>query len=241
MIRMKPNDAIRAGLIDPLLVNKVKKASGSGGVTAPAKKKRKTPKPAESLVEGGKAPGEGSLALDHAGVVQKAFLDFWITPVPKERPRVVRNKKTGKVQSFTPPRTSAFHGEIHRVLEEVMFGHRLMDGPLRSDMVFKMAVPKGWPSWRKEAAIKGIIRPTGRPDMDNLEKALLDAFNDYIIRDDALVIERFAQKIYSEKPGIEAKIERLLAGDIHITRAQADLILRIRGIRDDSGDYRFEE
>lgn len=241
MIRMKPEEAFRAGLLDPLLAKELGLTPSSetkekGASTsekrpeAPTKKKRKAPKPAASLVEGNAIPGDGKLTLDPQGVVQQAFLDLQIMPVPKERPRVVRNKKTGKIQSFTPQRTSAFHAQVHRVVDQVMFGHPLMDGPLRVDMSFKMPVPKSWPNWKKEAALLGIVRPTGRPDMDNLEKALLDAFNNHLIEDDSLVIERFARKIYAVDAGIEVRVDRLLAGHINITRRQADLIKKISGI-----------
>ena len=76
----------------------------------------------------------------------------------------------------------------------------------------------------------GIVRPTGRPDMDNLEKALLDAFNNHLIEDDSLVIERFARKLYAVYAGIEVRVDRLLAGHINITRRQAELIKKISGI-----------
>jgi len=237
MIRMKPEEAMRAGLIDPLLAEELKKAGGPADVASAATprktSRRKSPAPAAPLVDDGSLPGDGRLVIDPMGIVQQAFLDFQIMPVPKERPRVVKNPKTGKVQTFTPQRTAAFHAQIHEVLKEVMKGQNLMAGPLRIDMTFKMPVAKSWPKWRQQAAIEGIIRPTGRPDMDNLEKALLDAFNGYIIEDDALVIERFARKIYAEQPGIEAKIDKLLAGDIHITRRQADLIRKVSGISEE--------
>lgn len=231
MIRMKPEDAIKAGLLDPLLVSKDSlggEAAGAGDLNK--SKSRKSPKPARSLVKGNEIPGDGNLVVDPQGVVQQAFLDLKIQPVPKERPRVVKNPRTGKIQSFTPRRTAAFHVQVHRVLDKVMEGHRLMDGPLRVDMTFRMSVPVSWPKWKKEAALLGLIRPTGRPDMDNLEKALLDAFNDHIISDDALVIERFARKIYAETAGIEASVSRILAGDVHVSRSQVDLLMRLTGI-----------
>jgi Holliday junction resolvase RusA-like endonuclease len=236
MIRMKPEEAYRAGLLDPVLAKELGLSPEKSSTTDASngeqstKKARKSPKPAASLVEGDEIPGDGRLTIDPQGVVQQAFLDLQIMPVPKERPRVVRNKRTGKIQSFTPQRTAAFHAQVHRVVDQVMFGHPLMDGPLRVDVSFKMPVPKSWPKWKQEAALLGVIRPTGRPDLDNLEKALLDAFNSHLIDDDSLVIERFARKVYAEEAGIEARVDRLLAGHINITRRQAELIMKISGI-----------
>ena len=225
MIRMKPEDAMRAGLLDPLVAEQL----GFGGALK-KKPKKKNPKPAASLVGEGEIPGSGRLIADPMGVIQQAFFDFHIMPVPKERPRVVKDKVTGKVRTFTPERTTAFHKDVHLVVDSVMGDRQLMSGPLHIDMTFKMPLPQSWPKWRKAAAIDGIIRPTGRPDMDNLEKALLDAFNDHLIADDSLVVERFAKKIYAISPGIEVRIDRLLAGDIHISRAMAETIRKISGV-----------
>jgi Holliday junction resolvase RusA-like endonuclease len=235
MIRMKPEEALRAGLLDPLLAREmgIEVPEGSDSDNAPATSKkpsRKSPKPAASLVDGDAIPGDGKLVLDDQGVIQQAFLDLRIMPVPKERPRVVKNKHSGKIMSFTPQRTAAFHAQVHRVVDQVMFNQPLMDGPLRVDMSFKMPVPKSWPNWKKSAALSGVIRPTGRPDMDNLEKALLDAFNQHLIADDSLVIERYARKIYSQDAGIEVRVDRILAGHINISRQQAEFIKTIAGI-----------
>lgn len=232
MIRMKTEDAIRAGLIDPLIAEQqgLLPKKGKSSQLKGKSKGRKSPAPAQSLVKLNEIPGEGHLTVDPQGRVQQAFLRLKIMPVPKERPRVVTNQETGKSQAITPARTKAFHKEVHRVVDHVMIGRPLMRGPLRIDMIFRMPIPKSWPKWRKEAALDGIIRPTGRPDMDNLEKALLDAFNERLIEDDSLVIERDAEKKYAIEPGIDVKVDCLLAGDIHITREQADLLRKLSGI-----------
>ena len=238
MIRMKPEEARRAGLLDPLIArdlrasapHKVSQAKGSTNEDQSKAKRKSKSRPAPAVIPGETIPGDGRVALDPQGVVQQAFFDFRVMPVPKERPRVFQDPNTGKMRSITPKRTAAFHEEIKKVLKEVMRGHSVMDGPLRVDMTFRMPLPVSWPKWRKEAAVDGIIRPTGRPDMDNLEKALLDAFNGELIKDDSLVIERDARKVYALMPGIEVQVSRILAGGLDISRQQAELLRKLREI-----------
>lgn len=225
MIRMTETEARKAGLLDPLIAKSV--SARMPAVSKP--KPKKNPKPAALLVDDHVIPGAGVLTVDPQGAVQKAVFTFRIMPVPKERPRVVRDQETDKVRTFTPQRTAAFHKQVHRVLDSVLGSKPLMCGPLHIDMTFRMPIPKSWPKWKQSAAVDGIIRPTGRPDMDNLEKALLDAFNEHIIADDSLVVERTARKIYAVEPGIDANLTRLLAGDVHTKQELSNLIRTISG------------
>lgn len=93
-------------------------------------------------------------------------------------------------------------------------------------MTFVMPLPQTWPKWKKEAALEGLIVPTGRPDMDNLEKALLDALNETLIVDDSFVINRHAWKIYGEMPAIKMSVEQTGQHDINTTRAAIEALRR---------------
>jgi Holliday junction resolvase RusA-like endonuclease len=58
-------------------------------------------------------------------------------------------------------------------------------------------IPKSWPKWKRDAALLGIYTP-GRPDIDNVAKAVLDAFNGIVYKDDAQVYELTVKKIYGQ-------------------------------------------
>ena len=53
----------------------------------------------------------------------------------------------------------------------------------------------------------GFIRPTSKPDWDNIAKAYCDMIQDTLLYDDSLVIEGSSKKFYSVKPRIEISIE----------------------------------
>ena len=64
---------------------------------------------------------------------------------------------------------------------------------------------------RREAALRGDIRPTSRPDADNYVKAALDAINAIVIGDDSLVVELVATKRYAAVPALTIVVTPLPA------------------------------
>jgi len=72
------------------------------------------------------------------------------------------------------------------------------EGPIRMTMVFYMARPK---RLMRAKDPDGPIPSTARPDLDNLEKLVLDALNTVAYKDDSQVFERQGLKLYCEKGG----------------------------------------
>ena len=237
-VRMSTAEAVAAGLIDPEVAELARARQARKGTSSAArgskaqdgsatcgspKKKRSRSRPAPHPTLSAGPCGTGSVNCLADGSIHQASFSFDVVPVPKERAQIVKNPKTDTVFGFTPARTKFFHEQIRAVVRDVLKGLAPVEGPVRLEMTFVMQVPKSWPKWKKQAALDGYVVPTGRPDMDNLEKALLDAFNGILIVDDAFVIERFARKIYGETPRILASVEQTGQFDIHAKRADVDL------------------
>lgn len=200
-------------LRDPILANVA--------LPAPAPKTGKghrAPKVARRVAVLGGPEGRGVVRRDGAGVMVGLDLVLDLLPVPKERPRVVR-APSGKTVSYTPARTRRFSADVRAVVDSVLGQTPPAQGPVSLTMVFMMDIPSSWPLWKQEAAAQGLIAPTGRPDMDNLEKALLDALNGRAFLDDAYVVDRIAMKRYGAQPGIWIRMEVLDAGTVHSARA----------------------
>ncbi len=77
----------------------------------------------------------------------------------------------------------------------------LLAGPVRCRLVFLLPAPTA----RRRA------RPTTRPDVENLAKGLLDAWNGILWRDDSQVVELQLRKEYGEArgPGVLVHVEAL--------------------------------
>ena len=53
------------------------------------------------------------------------------------------------------------------------------------------------------------IRPTKKPDWDNVGKVICDSLNGIAYRDDAQVVDSMVRKFYSEDPKVVVTIEEI--------------------------------
>lgn len=104
-------------------------------------------------------------------------------PVPKARARTV--KKGGRTWSFTPKKVVVWE----KVIKEEALKHfeSPFNGPVAVSLAFFLRRPK---SRRKD----NFVETT--PDIDNLEKAVLDGLNGTAYQDDKLVVVKNAVKRY---------------------------------------------
>lgn len=80
-------------------------------------------------------------------------------------------------------------------------------------LIFKMKVfqpiPKSTSKKKKSEMLQGRIRPSKKPDIDNILKSVFDSLNKIAFYDDTQIIEINASKYYSDIPRIEIEIERI--------------------------------
>ena len=81
-----------------------------------------------------------------------------------------------------------------------------IQSPVIVDVVFMMPIPKSTSKVKQRAMINGTYHHMVKPDVDNLQKFILDVLNDIVFKDDAQVIEIRAKKIYSSKPGTHVRV-----------------------------------
>lgn len=67
---------------------------------------------------------------------------------------------------------------------------------VRLDVFFKM--PASFSKKKQEKALKGDIRPTVKPDWDNISKNICDALNGLAYTDDKAIVDGSVHKYYSE-------------------------------------------
>jgi Holliday junction resolvase RusA-like endonuclease len=68
-------------------------------------------------------------------------------------------------------------------------------------------IPSSMHPIEKLCAEFGLIRPTSKPDWDNVAKAYCDMCQGFLLYDDSLVVEGVSKKFYSVKPRIEITLE----------------------------------
>ena len=119
------------------------------------------------------------------------FLTVIGEPVSKGRPRFGRGK------TYTPAKTIAAETFIQLCATQKGVP-KMMNGPLRLTVTFSMGIPKTWSAKKKAEAELGNIRPTSKPDIDNLIKLVGDALNGIAYKDDSQIVEIQAVKKYGK-------------------------------------------
>ena len=71
------------------------------------------------------------------------------------------------------------------------------------------AIPKSVSKKKHKLMIEEKIRPTKKPDCDNVLKIICDALNTIAYDDDKQIVEMEISKFYSENPRVEVEIEEI--------------------------------
>ena len=114
-------------------------------------------------------------------------------PVGKGRPRFARGR------TYTPAKTKVYEQLIamtaQREIESV--GWVKTSAPIKMHILAQFEIPKSWTKKKQQAALRGEITP-GRPDIDNVAKAALDALNGIVYGDDDQVYQLSVKKVYGQ-------------------------------------------
>ena len=128
-------------------------------------------------------------------------------PVAKGRPRV---RMAGKrPMTYTPSKTREWENVVTRYAVAAMReerGRRPFEGILFVEITFHMPIPASWSKKKRDEA--ELQLHARRPDIDNLAKAVLDALDGVVFKDDGQIATLHLQKLYAEdEPGVTAYVE----------------------------------
>lgn len=119
-------------------------------------------------------------------------------PVAKGRPKL--GTVNGHAMAFTPPKTRRYEDIVRQTAVREWNRPLLADVPIYLRATFARGIAASWPRKKREAALANTLRPTGRPDLDNMLKAITDGLNGVVYLDDALIVEITATKMYAAEP-----------------------------------------
>lgn len=113
------------------------------------------------------------------------------------------------VKTYTPEKTANYENlvkvEYRRQCHDFKFDS---DVPLDVRIMAYYGIPKSTSKKKHKLMLFKAVRPTKKPDCDNLCKIYLDALNAVAYKDDVQVVDLQVRKFYSENPRVVVTIRK---------------------------------
>ncbi len=131
------------------------------------------------------------------------FMEYKGIVVAKER---ARSAKGG--HHYTPPETRKFEADVKKQAQERMkqLGITRFYRYCAVHLEITDDIPPDWPWWKKRLATDNMIFDQTGGDLDNKEKAILDALNKVVFDDDRLVVQVYKFRNYGETTGFKIAV-----------------------------------
>lgn len=133
---------------------------------------------------------------------------FTVLGEPKGKGRPRFNTHTG--HAMTPKDTANYETLVHMEYLAQCQNFRFPDEAML-DLRIKAfySIPNSKSKKMKAAMLNNTIRPTKKPDMDNVIKIIADSLNQVAYRDDKQIVDCQCRKFYSDTPRVEVTIKAL--------------------------------
>lgn len=130
----------------------------------------------------------------------------------RHRSRIAK-KADGKqfIASYAPKDTVEYENLVRMAASQAMAGRAPTAGPVLVEIVATCSVPASWSQKKQRAALECEVMPTGKPDPDNVIKAVLDGLNKIVVKDDAQVCRVGMSKQYGPTPQVFVRVVELHA------------------------------
>jgi Holliday junction resolvase RusA-like endonuclease len=138
--------------------------------------------------------------------------------VPQGRPKAT--VFAGHARIYKPAKSRRWEEDARQEARIVMakLGIKPLTGVLQLDLSYTVVPSRSWPAWKIEAALAGMIYPTGKPDVSNVLKAAEDALNGIVWIDDSQVVRALARKSYGEQPEVVVIVQPHYGHSAQITK-----------------------
>lgn len=121
-------------------------------------------------------------------------------PQGKGRPRF--STVCGHVKTRTPDQTVIYENLVKTEYRN-QSGVRFPDDAMLDVRVMAYyTIPKSISKKKRQAMLDHKVRPTKKPDFDNIGKVICDSLNGIAYRDDAQIVDAQVRKFYSDTPRV---------------------------------------
>ena len=124
-------------------------------------------------------------------------------PQGKGRPRA--SVMGGHARLRTPQETVQYENWIKLCYQRTANNTRFA-APVILEVLALFEVPQSYPKKKAMLCTQNITRPTCKPDMDNIVKAVADALNGVAYKDDSGIVETHVYKRYGPQAMLRVKL-----------------------------------
>ena len=139
-------------------------------------------------------------------------MDFVKLVIPGEPKGKGRPRYSGKSGCMYTPSDTKGYESLVKLIYQQKYGNFMFQKGVPLDMRIKayIQIPDSDSNLTKARKRCGVIRPTKKPDWDNIGKIVADALNKVAYYDDAQIVDSQIRKFFSDNPRVEIII--LIAG-----------------------------
>lgn len=127
-------------------------------------------------------------------------------PKGKGRPRFI--PQTGR--AITPKDTANYETLVRLEYVSQCRGYRFPDDAMLDMRITAFyGISKSAGKKKREMMVGKMIRPTKKPDLDNVVKVIADSLNQVAYRDDTQIVDCQCRKFYSNEPRVDVVIRQI--------------------------------
>jgi Holliday junction resolvase RusA-like endonuclease len=121
----------------------------------------------------------------------------------KARPRVFNG------HAMTPKDTVSYENWVKTCYQQQC--NEYTKKPIKADIYVYYQIPKSYSKSKRDKCIKNLIRPTKKPDADNVAKIILDSLNGIAYKDDTQIVDLRVYKYFTEdKERVEFQLYEMM-------------------------------
>lgn len=120
-----------------------------------------------------------------------------------------RHRSTRMGIQYTPKETTQYENLVRTIFVQQHGGWEITLLPIIMRVTAIFPIPKSASKKMREAMVAGSVRPTKRPDWDNIGKIISDSLNEIAYKDDSQVVNALISKFYGEVPCVNVTMETI--------------------------------
>lgn len=135
------------------------------------------------------------------------ILTFSVHATVQGKGRAKPNYRQRRVH--TPAATVRYEKAVAAEATDVMSrkGIARFVGAVQMDIIIRLTPPTATSKAKRAVMLAGDLRPTRKPDLDNVAKAVGDALNGVAFADDVQIAVLHVERIYAPSEGLDVQIK----------------------------------